>query len=111
MAQVYGHPVAKRFQRTAVTCRSNGWTKLEGTTPLANRFGVEIFDRAQAATKKLFLTHTYGGETPTGDAAAVQYAKAIEPSAYHFEPIDVGMTLWGRSSVATSRVIVTEYGT
>lgn len=110
MAQVYGHAVAKRFQRTPCTVRSTEWTKLEGSTALANRFGIELYNKSQALTVKLYLTMTYAGATPTGDAATVRYAKAIEVSAYHFEPLDVGITLWGRTPAKTARVIVTEYG-
>lgn len=107
---VYGLPTASRFQHTPITCNSTSWTKLEGTTALTNRTGTELYNKGQSATAKLYLTYTYGGETPSGNSALVKYCKAIETGAYHFEPNGVGMTLWGRTQAATARVIVTEYG-
>lgn len=106
MAQVYGHGMASRVQQNAITCNSSSWTKLEGTTALTNRIGTELYNKGQAATAKLYLTFTYGGTTPT---VGVKYSKAIETGAYHFEPNDSGLTLWGRTQAATARVIVTEY--
>src|SRR3990167_7686435 len=104
----FGFSTAARFQRTAIHCSSTGWTALEGSTALANRVGIELYNKGQAATAKLYLTMTYNGETPSGDAARVKFSKAIETGAYHFEPLGPGVTLWGRTHAATARVIVTE---
>lgn len=105
----FGHNTASRFQRSVVTCNSTSWTKLEGSSPLSNRVFTELYNKSQAATLKLYLTMTYDGATPSGDGAQVKYAKAVETGAYHMEPVGPGITLWGRSHAATSRVIVTEY--
>ena len=105
----YGHETASRFQRTAVTCVAGSWTKLEGSTPLANRTFIEVFNKGAAASVKLYLTMTYDGTTPSGDSAAVQYSKAIEVGSFHMEPCGPGITLWGRTGATTARVIVTEY--
>lgn len=105
---MYGHEIVSRFQQTAVTCNSTSWTKLEGATALPNRIGVEVYNKGQAATAKLYLTFSYDGATPT---VPVKYCKAIETGAYHYEGNNVGLTLWGRTHAATARVIVTEYAT
>jgi len=109
---MYGHEIASRFQQNAILCTATGWTKLEGTTALANRIGTELYNKGQAATAKLYLTYTYPDatgavSTPT---ISVKYCKAIETGSYHFEPNGTGMTLWGRTHAASARVIVTEYG-
>ena len=110
---MYGHEITRRFQQNAITCISTAWTRLEGTTALANRIGTELYNKGQAATAKLYLTYTYpdaigAATTPT---VGVKLCKAIETGAYHFEPNGTGLTLWGRTQAATARVIVTEYGT
>ena|SRR3990167_11478343 len=104
---VYGTGTATRFQQTAVTCVSTGWTRLEGATALANRIGTEVYNKAHSTTVKLYLTHSYNGATPT---VGVATCKAIELGSYHFEPNGPGMTLWGRTQAGPGRVIVTEYG-
>lgn len=104
----YGQTTAIRFAQNAITCSSGSWTKLHGTTSLANRIGTELYNKGQVATLKLYLTFTYNDETPT---VPVALCKAIETGAYHYEPNGPGLTLWGRTAVATARVIVTEYGT
>ena len=104
---VYGAPTSRRFQQTSTTCNSSSWTKLEGTTALANRTGTEIYNKGQAATAKLYFTFTYSGETPT---VSVKHCAAIETGAYHYEPNEAGLTLWGRTHAATARVIVIEHG-
>ena len=106
----YGLSTTHRFQRTVTTCLSTAWVKLEGSTALGNRIGIEIYNKSAAASAKLYLTMTYNGATPSGDGAAVKYAKVIEVGAYHFEPLGPGITLWGRAHATTARVIVTEYG-
>ena len=109
MAQVYGHPTASRFQQTAVTCTALTWTKLEGSTALANRIGTQLYNKGQAASVKLYFTYTYDGATPTGLSSSVKLCPAIETGSYHFEPNGIGMTLWGRTQAATARIIVIEY--
>lgn len=107
---MYGHETATRFQQNAITCVSGSWTKLEGSTALANRVCTELYNKGQAATAKLYLTYTLDvngvSQTPS---VGVKYCKAIETGAYHMEPNGPGMTLWGRTHAATARVIVTEY--
>lgn len=105
----YGHETFARFQQTPVTCNATTWTKLEGTTALANRAATELYNKGQAATAKLYLTLTYDGSTPTGSNSSVKHCKAIETGAYHMEGNGPGLTLWGRTQAATARVIVTEY--
>ena len=102
MAQVYGQTRATRIQETAITCNSTSWTALEGATPLANRVGIELYNKGQAATAKLYLSYD--------NSVSVKLRKAIETGAYHFEPTGNGLTLYGRTQSATARIIVTEYG-
>ena len=114
---MYGHETIRRVQQTAFTCRAAVWTLLEptttnvstegNTTPLSNRVFLEIYNKGQAATAKLFIYLTQSTTTPT---VSVKLCKAIETGAYHMEPVDTGTKVWARPAAATARVIVTEYG-
>ena len=117
MAQVYGQSMAQIVQQTSATCNSSEWILLEattstpstegGTSALPRRFGTEIYNKGQAATAKLYL---YMTNTTTAPTVSVKYCKPVETGAYHFEPNNTGLKLWGRTQAATARVIVTEYG-
>ena len=99
----YGQPVASRTQSQAVTCTATAWTALTGgATAMINRTGIELYNKSQDATKKLYLSYD--------NTISVKFCKAIEPGSYHFEPAGSQLVLYGRSHTATARVIVTEYG-
>jgi hypothetical protein len=103
----YGQQTAYRVQQTKKAVVSTGWTALEGSTPLANRFAVKVFNVGSAGATRLGLS--YNNTLSVKDSS-----HWLGAGQFVVEPASTGLTLYGRAKLASGitsiRVIVTEYG-
>lgn len=102
----YAQQAALRTQQTVLRL-TDAWTALEGSTALARRFAVKVFNSGTAGASRVALTYdnTIGIKNASHWIGAGQFV---------VEPASTGLTLYGRAKLATGintiRVVVTEYG-
>ena len=109
----YGQQTALRVRETQISVLGTGWIKLEGSSPLSNRFATKIFNTGSAGATRLGLKYmNEDGSAPGGTVkSSTQY---VGVGQFVVEPNSTGLTLYGRAKLASSinsiRVQVTEYG-
>ena|SRR3990167_7703213 len=104
----YAQQKASRTQTTKVAVPTGSWVRMEGTTPLTNRFATKVFNAGSGGATRLVLAYNDGSGSPKDGSHFLGAGQFV------VEPNDTGLTLYGRakgaSGINSIRVFVTEYG-